>query len=66
VDCLVIIIKSVRKVVQAFFSNIKTHKGVYMQLLLNPGILILLGIISIMLVGIAVLSQMDDPQTQED
>jgi len=33
-----------------------------MQLVLNPGILILLGIISIMLIGIAVLSQMDDPQ----
>jgi len=33
-----------------------------MQLLLNPGILILLGIISIMLIGIAVLRQMDDPK----
>jgi len=34
-----------------------------MELLFNPGILILLGIITIMLIGIAVLKQMDDPQT---
>jgi hypothetical protein len=37
-----------------------------MEFLLNPGILLLLAIISTMLVGIAVLSQMDDPQVQKE